>query len=225
MLGGFAAGVAATVPILGTGCSEAAKPEVPPPTKPTLRKYKNEDFYGPDGKLNATKAKAAYYELMKHHKYPVYPALDTDAFWVLDFGLGKFTEVGMGGIFWINDQRDDYLLHDIWLLPNQMIPEHYHVKTDKVAAKMEAWLVRHGTDYFGSEGEPSPGIEEIIPPSHKECAKAKHVVLKGPGEVVKLEVAESRHWQKAGPEGAIVTEVATYHDMGALRFSHPQIKL
>jgi len=225
MLGGFAAGVAATVPILGSGCAEGSKPEAVAPPKPTLKAYKNEDFYGPDGKLDQAKAKQAYYELMAFHGYPIYPELKTDQFWVIDFGLGKFTEVGMAGIFWINDQRDDYLLHDIWLLPGQMIPEHYHVKTADVAAKMEAWLVRHGTDYFYSEGEPTPGVEARIPPTHKDCCKAKSEVLKGPGGVVKLEVAESRHWQKAGPEGAIVTEVATYHSMDALRFSHPDAKV
>jgi hypothetical protein len=29
----------------------------------------------------------------------------------------------------------------------------------------------------------------------------------------------------AGPEGAIVTEYATYHDMAGLRFSNPKVKL
>ncbi|MBM4030504.1 MAG: hypothetical protein FJ291_01815 [Planctomycetes bacterium] len=223
LLGGVLVGAA--VPIIGSGCGEDKSPVLAPPPKRVAKEFKNEDFYGADGKFDAAKAKEAYYYLMNCHSFPIMPVLKTDAFWVLDFGLGKFTEVGMAGIFYINDQRDDYLLHDIWLLPGQMIPEHYHVKTDKVAAKMEAWLVRHGTDYFGSEGDPTPGVEDIIPPSHKDCAKARHMVLKGPGELVKLEVAESRHWQKAGPEGAIVTEVATYHDMAALRFSHPQIKL
>jgi len=46
-----------------------------------------------------------------------------------------------------------------------------------------------------------------------------------PGEVVKLEVAEQKHFMLAGPQGAIVTEVATYHDGAALRFTHPDAKL
>jgi D-lyxose ketol-isomerase len=218
MLGGIVTG-AASLTILRPGhAAEEA-------TKAGLKQYKNEDFYGADGKLDVAKAKQAYYELMEYHKFPVFPRLKTDDFWVLDFALGKFTEVGMGGIFYINDKRDDYLLHDIWLLPGQMIAEHYHVKTEDAAAKMEAWLVRHGVGYFYSEGEPTPGVDERIPPTHKECAKARTEKLVKPGEVVKLEVVEKRHWVKAGPEGAIITEVATYHDMGGLRFSHPQIKL
>jgi hypothetical protein len=90
---------------------------------------------------------------------------------------------------------------------------------------MEAWLVRHGTAWFYSEGEPTPGVDERIPPTHRGICRARREALKRPGEVVVLETAESRHWMKAGPEGAIVTEVATYHDMAALRFSHPNIKL
>jgi len=223
LLGGVLAGAA--VPIIGSGCGEDKDTVLGPPPRHRVMQYKNEDFYGADGKFDAVKAKTAYYELMEFHGFPIMPVLKTDAFWVLDFALGKFTEVGMGGIFYINNERDDYLLHDIWLLPGQMIPEHYHVKTDKVAPKMEAWLVRHGEALFYSEGEPTPGVDERIPPSHKECAKARTEKLVRPGEVVKLEVAEKRHWVKAGPEGAIITEVATYHSMDALRFSHPQIKL
>jgi D-lyxose ketol-isomerase len=216
LLGSLLVGVPGTASLLHAAEGDAPK---------ALKQYKNGDFYGADGKFDPAKAKAAYYELMEYHHFPVFPVLKTDELWVLDFGLGRFTEVGMGGVFYINNERDDYLLHDIWLLPGQMIPEHYHIKTDKVAAKMEAWLVRHGSAWFYSEGEPTPGVEDRIPPTHKGVCRAKHEELKKPGEVVKLEAAESRHWVKAGPEGAILTEVATYHSMDALRFSHPQIKL
>jgi len=213
-------GLAASVPILGLARAEGAEA----PAKSALPQHNNEGFYA-DGKLDAAKAKQAYFELMEYHHFPVFPRLKTDEFWVLDFALGKFTEVGMGGIFYINNQRDNYLLHDIWLLPGQMIPEHRHARTENVAPKMEAWLVRNGMAYLYSEGEPTPGVAERIPPTHREIAHARTEVIVRPGEVVRLEVAEKWHWMKAGPEGAIVTEVATYHDMGALRFAHPNIKL
>ena len=224
LLGGFCAGAAASLSLLDAGCAEGKKVETDAaPEK--LRAWKNEDFYGADGKLDAAKAKEAYYTLMAYHGFPVFPRLKTDDLWVLDFALGKFTEVGMGGIFYLNEKEDDYLLHDIWLLPGQMIPEHQHVQWQDVAPKMEGWLVRHGSAWFGSEAEPSENAAEIIPPTHKDIAKARHIILKNPGECVKLGKAESWHWMKAGPEGAIVTEVATYHAMEALRFQHPDIKL
>ena len=223
LLGGFCAGAAASLALFDAGCTEASKKvEAPEPKK--LRAFKNEEFYK-EGKLDAAAARAAYYELMEYHRFPILPSLKTDEMWVLDFALGQFTEVGMAGIFYVNNEKDNYLLHDIWLLPGQMIAEHYHIKTETVGPKMEAWLVRHGEAYFYAEGEPTPGVDERIPPLHRKVAKARTEVLKKPGEVVVQPVPEARHWVRAGAEGAIITEVATYHSMDALKFTHPDIKL
>jgi len=215
---GIAAGAAAV------SLSGAARSAGAAEGKCELPKWTNADFYK-DGKFDAQAAKDAYYKLMEFHGFPIFPMLKTDAFWVLDFGLGNFCEVGMGGVFYINDKEGDYLLHDIWLLPGQMIPEHCHLKTETVAAKMEAWLVRHGQAWMFSVGKPNPGDEDLIPPSHKKIAVARRAIKRCPGEVVKLEVAEQKHSMLGGPQGAIVTEVATYHDMAALRFTHPDAKL
>jgi D-lyxose ketol-isomerase len=45
-----------------------------------------------------------------------------------------------------------------------------------------------------------------------------------PGEVGTLANPTERHWMRAGPEGAIVTEYASHHDHDGLRFSHPNGK-
>jgi D-lyxose ketol-isomerase len=190
-----------------------------------VKVHKNEEFYGTDGKFNAETAKNAYYEMMKRFNYPIVDRLRTADFWTLDFGLGKFTEVGMAGIFWVNNQKDNYFGHEIYLLPGQIIPEHKHVKTDAAGPKLEGWHVRYGMIYTYGEGTPTPGVEDRIPPSHKECAKARTENKILPGEVGLLNGAEQWHWMKAGPEGAIVTEYATYHDGTGLRFSHPQVKM
>jgi len=218
VLKGMAAGAAVAVPLLGGGRASADE------KAGELPAWKNEDFYK-DGKFDAEAAKKAYYTLMEFHKFPIMPVLKTDQFWTAEFGIGKFTEVGMAGIFYINDKRDNYFLHDIWLLPGQMIPEHCHVKIETVAPKMEAWLVRHGMAWMYSVGEPNEGDEDRIPPSHRKIAVARMAKKTMPGEVVKLEVAEQKHFMLAGPRGAIVTEVATYHDGAALRFTHPAAKL
>lgn len=221
LLGGLCAGTAASLGLFNAGCGEASK-VVKPKALPT---WKNEDFYDADGKLDAAKAKAAYYTLMEFHGFPIFPSLKTDELWVLDFALGNFMEVGMAGIFYANNEKDNYLLHDIWLLPGQQIPEHYHIKFEDVEPKMEAWLVRHGEAYFYAEGEPTPGVDERIPPLHNKIAKARTEALKKPGDVVIQPIPESRHCMRAGPQGVIVTEVATYHSMDALKFTHPDIKL
>ena len=51
-------------------------------------------------------------------------------FWVAEFGIGDFENVGMAGVFWVNDVEHNYFAHAIYLLPGQMIPEHAHVKTE-----------------------------------------------------------------------------------------------
>jgi hypothetical protein len=216
-LGGVVAGAAASTV---SGAAQAAAAG-----ESTLGPFKNEDFYGADGAFDAAAAKEAYYAMMRHYAYPIPDRLRTEEFWTLDFALGKFTEVGMAGIFWLNNKQDNYFGHEIYLLPGQMIPEHRHVRTPDAGPKMEGWQVRHGWVYIYGEGEPTPGVEERIPPSHRECAKARSEKKLLPGEVGMLGGAEQWHWMIAGPEGAIVTEYATYHDGNALRFSHPDVKM
>jgi hypothetical protein len=190
--------------------------------KAVVKELRNEDFYK-DGKFDVAAAKEAYYDMMRRFGYPIYDRLRTDEFWTLDFGLGKFLEVGMAGIFWVNNKEHGYFGHEIYLLPGQMIPEHAHVKTDDAAPKLEAWQPRHGSISIYGEGTATPGVEERIPPSHKECAVARVEKILKPGEVAGLSKAGEKHWMRAGPEGAIVTEYATYHDGKGLRFSHPKV--
>jgi D-lyxose ketol-isomerase len=185
----------------------------------------NEDYYKPDGTFDEAKAKQAYYDMMAFYNYPIPDRLRGEEFWTLDFGLGKFSEVGMAGIFWINNQEHNYMGHEIYLLPGQMIPEHWHVKTADVGAKLEGWHVRHGSVTLFAEGEPSPGVDEVIPPIHRDIAMARKMQVVKPGEVGYLANPEERHFMLAGPDGAIVSEYATYHTMDALRFTHPDIKL
>ena len=222
LLGGFCAGAAASLALFDAGCAEGKKVE--PPEAKKLRAFKNEEFYK-EGKFDPDAAKEAYYEFMAYYSYPVVPRLKTEDFWVLDFALGNFMEVGMAGIFWINNLEDGYFGHDIWLLPGQMIPEHAHMKTAKAGPKMEGWHVRHGWVYVYGEGEPTPGVDERIPPLHRKIAVARTEKKLMPGECATLGGAEQKHWMLAGPEGAIVSEYATYHDMDGLRFTHPDIKL
>ncbi len=210
-----AAGMAAT----GAGCKATSTAE---PAK--VKTYKNSDFYGPDGKFSEDAAKKACFDMMERFHYPVYEKLRKEM-WVLDFGLGNFVEVGMGGIFWINDKEGKYLGHEIFLLPGQMIPEHWHVKTDEVAAKAEAWQLRYGGVTLFGEGDPSPEFEKVVPAGERPATTVKHATVLALGEVAPLSRIESRHFMVAGPEGCIVTEYASYHDMKALRFTNPKAKV
>jgi D-lyxose ketol-isomerase len=195
-----------------------------PSKEVAVPKLASKDFYNADGSFNAAAAREAYYAMMRRFGYAIPPVLMGEAFWTLDFGLGDFLEAGMAGVFWCNEKEFGYMGHDIFLLPGQAIPEHCHLATDK-PAKMEGWVPRYGSITCFGDGPDTPGVSELIPPMHRNVAKARSVVVLKPGEYAALKKPGEWHFMKAGPEGAIVTEYATYHDMAGLRFSHPQAKV
>lgn len=189
-----------------------------------VKVYENAAFYSADGKFDADAAKKAYFDMMQRFGYPI-PRSLREGLWALDFNLGRFTSVGMGGIFWINDKEGKYLGHEIFLLPGQMIPEHWHVKTPEVPAKMEAWHLRYGSVTLFGEGEPTQGAEMLIPVAERPFTTVRHAKPLTPGDVSPLNRAEARHFMVAGPQGCIVTEYASYHEAAALRFTNPNVKL
>jgi D-lyxose ketol-isomerase len=181
--------------------------------------FNNADFYASDGQFNEEAAKDAIIRLMKYYSYPV-TANTRSQLWVSDYGTGHFTEVGLAAIMYVNDTKDVYMLQDMFLLPNQMLPEHWHEKPQSnLPAKMEGWLVRNGMSYIVGEGEDNlnsfPDIK--IPACHEGGVTVKYVVKTLPGEFVPLSRMYAHHWQFAGPEGAIITEVANVHDNGSVR--------
>jgi D-lyxose ketol-isomerase len=181
-------------------------------------KFNNADFYK-DGKFNEEAGKDAIIRLMKYYNYPVTEKTRSQL-WVSDYGTGHFTEVGLAAIMYANDTKDRYMLQDMFLLPNQMLPEHWHEKPDNdLPAKMEGWLVRNGLSYIVGEGEDNlasfPDIK--IPAAHTGGVTVKNVVKTLPGEFVPLSKVFSHHWQFAGPQGAIITEVANVHANEAVR--------
>ena len=88
-------------------------------------KLTKEMFYK-DGKFDEAAAKKAYIEMMENLGYPISDNL-RENMWVSDFALGDFPAVGMGGIFWAQENVHGVFGHEILLLPNQMLIEHYHV--------------------------------------------------------------------------------------------------
>jgi D-lyxose ketol-isomerase len=206
----------------------------------------SKDFYA-DGVLSVDQVKQAYFDMMERFDYPVPDVLKTDDFWVCDFNQGNILALGMGGIFWINekgeyktsgagkyagqykDEKFGYLLHEIYLLPGQTLPEHRHIGGEEgYAPKMEAWQVRYGAVSFF--GEYKHGDEVLIsawpevdrPWGYGETwMKSKYITKRDSktNQMYVMSDPESWHGQKAGKDGAIVTEVATYHNH--VMFSKP----
>ena len=216
------AGVGVGMTAAGCGAVETVKREAV-----ALPQYANDAFYK-DGEFDLETAKDAYTALLKYHGYPTWDGI-RDQFWITDYGAGEFTKLGLGAIILHNRKEeqhgDRYMMLDIFLLPNQMLPEHYHLETPDSRAKLEAWIVRHGSATIVGEGEETPGLKERIPASQEGHVTVWHGVDCGPGGKAELNRVTARHWQLAGPEGAVVTEVANYHDGGGVRHTNPNLVL
>lgn len=192
-------------------------------SKPKPIAYQNKDFYDAAGKFNEATAKQAYIEFLQRNGYRVSQNL-RDNMWVSDFGLGNFAEIGMAGMFWVNNQKDNYTALEMILLPGQMIPEHQHIKTPISAPKMESWHVRYGCAYTYGEGVPTSPMKATIPASQVPYVAVKHEKILNVGEVAGITKAYQLHWMEACDQGAIITEYSTFHDGKGVKFTDPHIK-
>jgi D-lyxose ketol-isomerase len=208
-------------------------------------------FYKADGSLDQAVAKEAYFDMMRAYHYPIPAILKTDTLWVADFVQGDFAKLGMAGIFWKNvegtygavgakaykgtfkDQKYGYLGHEIFLLPGQVLPEHNHLTDGDgkgFGPKMETWHIRHGSvEFFGEyKGEAGETLISDMPASERPWGygqpwfKSKYVKKLEAGGIYSLNDPESFHFMRAGKDGAIVAEYATYHN--DVKFSKPDMQ-
>ncbi|MDR1963801.1 MAG: hypothetical protein LBQ50_08480 [Planctomycetaceae bacterium] len=186
--------------------------------------FNNAVFYDKNGQFNEEKGKDAIVTLCQYHGYPVFPDFKK-RLWISDYGLGHFTEVGLACIGIVNklDGEFSFMMQDLFLLPNQMLPEHWHEQPADTkthgAQKDEGWFIRWGRSYVIGEGEPNLPAEVIVPKSHGEVT-VNHCTIADPGVYVPLNKRGTRHWQFAGKEGVILTEVANYHDNPSVRHTN-----
>jgi len=220
---GLLAGTAAAAGALVAGRSRPGLADAATGETRKVKTYTNADFYDAEGKFLVDKAREAYYDMFRRFRYPITPTIEKDM-WILDFGLGDFANVGMGGILWVNRQDYGYFGHEIYLLPGQMIPEHAHMETAKGPAKMESWQPRRGMIYTFGEGEPTPELLAKVPESQRGLIKSRHGKPLQVDELADLNRRKAWHFMVAGPDGALVTEYGTFHDADGLRFSNPKAK-
>ncbi len=210
------AGVVAGASVLGAGGAAAAEEKCCGKGKLA---FTNEQFYDADGKFDVEKGKDGVMALCKYHGYPVFPEM-REGLWVSDYDTGVFTKLGLAAFLFINNEKDRYMLMDLFLLPGQMLPEHWHLDGEENPAKREGWLVRWGASHIVGIGEPNLSPEIVIPKCHMGGkVTTEHETLAKPGMFVPLAEVKTRHWQYGGPEGAIITEVANVHTNAAVRHS------
>ena len=241
LAGVLVAGVGVGIGGLMTGCSTCGCPLSAKTCDKEIKQVNNVNFYT-DGKFDSEKAKQAYFDLMRKYKEPVYETLvnpekfgmDKNFFWAVDFAKGDFARFGMAGVIWVNEKKEGYFGHEIFLLPGQSIAEHRHLPTkdadgSTLPCKIESWRVRHGSVYMFSEvGTPNleqfPEAKAMLAEVQIPYLKSLHVEkVTADGTSRKLAAPETWHFMMGGPDGAIVTEYATYHDGSGLRFSVPGV--
>lgn len=180
-------------------------------------------FYDAAGNFNQVAAKDAYLHFLRQSGYPVNDNIAQKLF-VSDFNLGRFTEVGLAAIVWWGDEKHNYSGLDAFLLPGQVIPEHWHVELPNVPAKMECWLIRHGEVYAYSEGERTQNIKAKVTRSDAPYITVNNERVLRVGDVAGISHPLEKHWMQAGPQGAIFTEFCTFHSGEAVKFTDPKIK-
>ena len=188
------------------------------------KKYTNKDFYDADGNFKQDVAKKAFKEMLDFYDIPVTPLMEKDM-WFADFGMKDFENVGMGGIFWVNDPVSGYLGHTIYLLPGQMIPEHCHEATANYPAKNESWYVEEGWAYNFSEVGDETSNPPAIPEAQKASMKSKNFTVQKKGDYLPLKEILTSHFLMGGDEGAVVVEFGSFQDMAGLKFSNPAAKM
>ena len=183
----------------------------------------NRRFYDATGIFSQEAARAVYLDFLRARGYPVNETI-AGKLWTTDFGLGRFTKTGLGVIVWWGDEKYNYSGLDAFLLPGQLIPEHWHEQVRGIPAKMESWLVRSGEIYAYAEGTPTPNAKARLSAADAVHTTAKCERILRVGDIAGLAQPLEKHWMQAGPEGAIFTEFSTFHTGEAVRFTDTKVK-
>ncbi|MBJ9660265.1 hypothetical protein MJS38_17875, partial [Burkholderia gladioli] len=206
--------------LLGGGTTAA----MAEPASPTAhRVYTNADFYV-DGVFQKEVAKDAIAQLAESYGQRITPEMRAQL-WISDFGLHDFEHVGLTEMIWVNQQQYGYYAMTMYLLPNQMLPEHRHMPIASPPArpaKHESWRVLHGWVYDFSEIGPKSAEIPAIPKSFGPV-RSQNVVVQHEGEVRQLKQLESWHFMMASPQGAIVDEYGNWQDHRGWFSSNPKV--
>ena len=214
--------------ILFVGCQDKTEKKVIIESVKTEKKelkFTNEQFYDSNGAFLEEKAKDALMAMLEYHNYPIFDGL-RDRIWLTDYNKGNYAELGLASVMFVNNEKDKYMLMDIFLLPGQMLGEHMHFEADGNPAKLEGWLIRHGKSYVAGVGENNRDQfpQVVVPKSHWDGkVSTNHIIEANEGDFASLAKVESPHWQMAGPEGVVITEVGNVHTNAGVKRSDPDM--
>lgn len=122
---------------------------------------------------------------------------------VADFGLSDLWNTGLEILTYVNTER--VCAKELVVLPNQTCPEHRHPKIGDYVGKEETFRCRYGTVYLYVDGEMTEK-RAVEPPNGQYTVFHEIVIKEGQQYTLK---PNTKHWFKAGTEGAVVSEFST----------------
>lgn len=151
----------------------------------------------------------------------VITASEGESLEITDFGLGRFDEMGLVILVYVNTQRA--CAKELVIFPRQTCPEHRHPPVGSDPGKEETFRCRWGEVYLYLPGEPTPSPKARVPEDKKEHFTAWREVILRPGVQYTL-APNTLHWFQAGEQGAIVSEFSTTSRDELDIFTDPEIQ-
>ena len=145
---------------------------------------------------------------------------EADRIEVVDFGLGDYERSGLAILVYVNTDR--YCGKELVMLPGQTCPEHRHPPVDGDPGKEETFRCRAGRVSLFVEGGATVAPGAAPPAGDEAHYTVFREVALGPGDQHTIP-PDTRHWFRAGPEGAIVTEFSSTSRDEADVFTDPRI--
>lgn len=145
---------------------------------------------------------------------------EQDSMDVADFQLGRFPEVGLVELVYVNTER--YAAKELVLLPHQTCPEHWHPPVGNDPGKQESFRCRAGEVFLYVEGEATAHPACQPPIDDDAHYTVWHELHLRPADQHTIEPGV-RHWFQAGADGAVVSEFSSPSRDETDRFTDPRI--
>ena len=140
---------------------------------------------------------------------------------VADFGLGRFDQMGLIILVYVNTQRA--CAKELVMFPRQICAEHRHPPVGGDPGKEETFRCRWGEVCLYIPGEPAHSSRALVPEDKKQHFTAWREVILRPGDQYTL-APDTLHWFQAGDKGAIVSEFSSTSRDELDIFTDPEIQ-
>lgn len=145
---------------------------------------------------------------------------ETQRIEVADFGLNQLDVIGLQLLTYINTER--VCSKELVLFPGQTCPEHIHPTIGTRSGKEETFRCRWGEVSLYVPGPETAGEGGSNPIQADPHFSVHHEIRLLPGEQYTI-MPDTKHWFRAGKDGAVVSEFSTRSTDEEDIFTDPRI--